>query len=241
MTTAALDPRILVEEYARAALRDPLQFAKRRRDRICPICGFTGKFLAAGPRPEARCPNCASKERDRIMGLHLDREGIRMEGRTLLHFSPERPFWRRWHRLPGYVSGDVKVNRYANTQVDITRIQFPDEHFDYVICHHVLEHVPDDARGMRECARVLKPGGRAFFSVPQDLDRAETWERPPEMSVAVFERIVGRDHKRLYGRDFGGKLAAAGFRAETIAVSPEEAERHRLGYRGLDQIYVCAR
>lgn len=36
--------------------------------------------------------------------------------------------------------------------------------FDAVTCMEMLEHVPDPARVIAACARVLKPGGRAFFS-----------------------------------------------------------------------------
>jgi len=36
--------------------------------------------------------------------------------------------------------------------------------FDVVPCMEVLEHVPDPARQVRACARLLKPGGDAFFA-----------------------------------------------------------------------------
>lgn len=36
--------------------------------------------------------------------------------------------------------------------------------FDVVTCMEMLEHVPDPAAVVGACARLLKPGGRAFFS-----------------------------------------------------------------------------
>ena len=36
--------------------------------------------------------------------------------------------------------------------------------FDVVACMEVLEHVPDPARQVGACARLLKPGGHAFFA-----------------------------------------------------------------------------
>lgn len=235
---------VFAQEYLRAALRKPGQFRERRPARLCTICGYEGRFLDVGPRPEARCPNCSSKERDRIMGLHLRRSGLDLGDKAVLHFSPERPFFRLWRRNPRYVAGDVKISKVANAVVDITDIQFDDGHFDYLICHHILEHVPQDARGMRECFRVLKPGGIALFSVPLDQERAETWEPPPDMPAAEIERICGWDHVRLYGRDFPGKLATAGFSVSEITFTPEEGERHRLAERhglalqGLDRIFI---
>ena len=236
---------VFAQEYMRAAVRKPRQFLATRPARTCPVCGFTGRFLDVGPRPEARCPNCSSKERDRIMGLYLRRNGIEMAGKRILHFSPERPFFRQWKTNPHYVAGDVKISNVANAIVDITKIEFADATFDYLICHHVLEHVPDDAQGMRECFRVLKPGGLAFFSAPLDMTREETWEPPADMPPAEIERICGWDHVRLYGRDFAAKLASAGFAVEEIAFSAEEAETHRLSEKhalslqGLDRIFVC--
>ncbi len=38
------------------------------------------------------------------------------------------------------------------------------ESFDVVTCMEMLEHVPDPAAVVRACARLLKPGGKAFFS-----------------------------------------------------------------------------
>ena len=38
--------------------------------------------------------------------------------------------------------------------------------FDYVVCHHVLEHVAEPKRALHEIARVLKPGGGLSVAVP---------------------------------------------------------------------------
>jgi len=43
---------------------------------------------------------------------------------------------------------------------------FPDAYFDVVTMWHVLEHVFDPAKLLTEIRRILKPGGRFMFEVP---------------------------------------------------------------------------
>lgn len=154
---------VFFQEWARALLRHPAQIIRSYTPRVCPICGFTGRFIDAGRRSEARCPNCSSKERDRVIGLYLKRAGLRVEGKKVLHFSPERPFFRKWKHNPNYVAGDIKRSRKMNTYVDITDIPFDDDTFDLILCNHILEHVANHRRGIQECHRVLAPTGAAFF------------------------------------------------------------------------------
>lgn len=51
-------------------------------------------------------------------------------------------------------------NYFTRIFGDISRLPFPDAHFDVVFCRSVLHHLEDHARTMREMLRVLKPGGR---------------------------------------------------------------------------------
>lgn len=46
---------------------------------------------------------------------------------------------------------------------DGTRFPFPDKAFDYVICSHVVEHVPDVEAFVSECFRVAR---RGYFEYP---------------------------------------------------------------------------
>lgn len=46
------------------------------------------------------------------------------------------------------------------------KLPFPDESFDVILSHEVLEHVQDDRQAVTEMARVLKPGGRMVIFVP---------------------------------------------------------------------------
>ncbi len=42
-------------------------------------------------------------------------------------------------------------------------LPFPDNSFDLILSHEVIEHVQDDVKAIREMVRVLKPGGRAMI------------------------------------------------------------------------------
>lgn len=45
-------------------------------------------------------------------------------------------------------------------------LPFPDNTFDLILSHEVIEHVQDDAQTVREMVRVLKPGGRLVLFCP---------------------------------------------------------------------------
>jgi len=42
----------------------------------------------------------------------------------------------------------------------------PDDSFDAITMHHVIEHVPHPNQTLRECARLLKPNGRLVIMTP---------------------------------------------------------------------------
>ena len=226
-------------EWARGTLRDPAQHLQCRSRRECPCCCFFGLFVSAkrGHEREFRCPQCKSRPRDRFLALLLGRHGLDLTDKRVLHFAPEWPLFNRLCKSPTYVGADIIQRRNANAVRDITAIADPDASFDVLICNHVLEHVPDDASAMRECRRVLRPGGVAFFSVPVNMDR-DTWDPSPGMPVEEIERICGRDHKRLYGRDILGRLEAAGFAVEVERPTEDLMHRHRI--LSEDVFFVCS-
>ncbi|MEU4314961.1 methyltransferase domain-containing protein [Nocardia sp. NPDC024068] len=47
---------------------------------------------------------------------------------------------------------------------DAETIPYDDNTFDLVVGHAVLHHIPDVEQSLRECLRVLKPGGRFVFA-----------------------------------------------------------------------------
>src|SRR5262249_46840929 len=135
----------------------------------------------------------------------------------------------RLGRVPNldYLTADF-LDTSAMVVMDVTNIQYPENTFDVIYCSHVLEHVLEDRKAMREFRRVLKPGGGAVLLVPIEAD--STFEDPTVTDPKDRERVFGQqDHVRLYGPDFGDRLSEAGFTIRVVRPfdlgSPEELAR----------------
>ena len=138
---------------------------------------------------------------------------IQREGR-LLHVAPESCLADKFKKEYDYFSIDLDGKK-AMMAMDLTAMTFDDNSFDAIVCNHVLEHIPDDKKAMKELYRVLKPGGWASLQVPikgnvtqEDLSITDPKERL---------RLYGQeDHVRYYGHDFTDRLKNAGFKVSII-------------------------
>lgn len=216
---------------AAAWLADRRQFRFAALPRTCPICGYHGMFVNVGhpPRWAARCLNCGSRERHRLLHLWITQDGgDRLAGKRILHFAPEKIVVRQMAGNPLYETADL-FQPGVTHQVDITRVALPDQSYDVVMAHHVLEHIPDDIQAMRELFRLLRPGGIALLSVPINATRHETYENPTITDAAErWARFSQHDHIRYYGLDFEDRLAGVGFQVERFRLGPEEEVRFGL-------------
>jgi len=211
-----------------------------RGDRVeCPVCGGRfRKFLPYGynrVRENVLCPKCLSLERHRLLWLYLkNRTGFFTEKLKVLHIAPEQCFFRLCRKMPNltYITADLE-SPLAEIKLDIQDMPFPDDDFDVVICNHVLEHVPDDRKAIREIFRVLKRNGYALLQVPADYSMEHTHEDPSITDPSEREKhFRQKDHYRLYGRDYLQRLTEAGFHVPgenyLDGLSTRERERYRL-------------
>ena len=101
----------------------------------------------------------------------------------------------------------------ATVNGDGTRLPFPDDTFDRIICSEVMEHIPDDAAAARELARVLKPGGTLAVTVPTWLPEKVCWALSHEYHAPFVEgghvRIFTEATLRRRFRDAGLKPGEA--------------------------------
>ena len=61
-------------------------------------------------------------------------------------------------------------------EADVQALPFEDASFDCVAANWVLYHVPDLDLGVRELARVLRPGGRLVAATLGDANMQELWD-----------------------------------------------------------------
>lgn len=223
---------------------------------ICSLCEFRfEQFAHFGPnrRVNAKCPNCGSLERHRLLWRYLVEKTDLFDNsapKKLLHFAPEKIFYDLFSKTESiqYTPCDYspELFRFKGKskieKIDITSIEFEDNLFDVVICLHVLEHIPNDAKAMCELFRVMKKGAWGIFQVPIDYDRLETYE-DFTIRTKIGKKIAfgQEDHVRWYGQDYKDRLVLAGFTVyvDDFVKKFTSEQLYEYGLNGSELIYFC--
>lgn len=206
------------------------------------------KVVGGMRRDDDRCPVCHGRDRTRLMMHYLEKHtNIGKAPMRVLHVAPDYGLYLWLRRQPNvsYVATDLDISRYRHMEgmvmADVTKLPFKKESFDVVICSHVLEHVPDDCKAMREFARVLRPGGIAILLTPYALDGLGTDESLDDMDAKARDERFGQwDHVRIYDRgDFVARMTEAGFSVELYdPFAHEKADAERLHLNPLEILPV---
>jgi hypothetical protein len=139
------------------------------------------------------------------------------------------------------------INKNGVRNETLCALSFPDQSFDALVSLDVLEHIPDYEQAFRECARVLKDGGKMMWSVPfipsspsnfvrAKIERGEIVHiQPPEYHGDPLSgnEILCFQH---FGWEMFDQMRAAGFR-DSYALCYHSRE---FGYLGGEQFMFVA-
>ncbi len=219
-----------------------LKFFYQGNDYKDPIDGSTFRMLLPygyqNQRRNVLSPSTLSLERHRLLWLFLKNEtDFFKKNLKVLHFAPEQAFYKRFRKLKNlnYTTTDLN-SPLADIKADICNLPFKDQTYDVVLCNHVLEHIPDDTKALREIYRILKPNGWAILQIPQDYKREQTFEDDSITDPDDRTRIFGQyDHVRVYGMDYFDKLKQVGFVVKPITYTNNFSAQERDYYRLADK------
>ena len=205
---------------------DDLKHSYMLRIKKCPCCGHDVVYSALSDyysemqkqyhtvavkgemlnSEEYRCPDCGASDRDRMIISFLKKEGLEeaAEGTKVLQIAPADSI-SRW------IKGNCPHIKYETTDLYMENVSYQsdimnmemicDETYDVIICSHVLEHVRDDRKALREMKRILKPEGKIIFLVPVNLNAScidEEWGLP---ETENWRRFGQGDHCRMYDKN----------------------------------------
>ena len=186
-------------------------------------------------RETLRCPRCSLNNRMR-MSVHLFEDRLRPPRDARIYLTEQvTPLYARIaSRFRNVVGSEFlsdstppgAANQRGIRREDLTALTFPDAGFDFVLSLEVLEHIPAYRAALRECARVLRPGGILLLTTPfdggernlvrarLDADGRVQHLEPPEHhgDPLSSEGCLCFYH---FGWELVGDLSAAGFRDVT--------------------------
>jgi len=230
-------------------------------ERLCNLCGHHFRdFLPAGIRTQlfsdlnvigggyrqnALCPYCGSLDRNRwVYWVLREKTDLFETERTVLHFAPEKMIEKKLRNNDkcDYYAGDI-ILKPGSHKIDVTKIPFRNDFFDYILINHVLEHVKQEKDAFCELRRVIKPDGKLILSFPITLEK-ETDEREEICSEEDRLKYYGqKDHVRLYGKDYKDRIEAYGWKVQQYVpermMDKEQIEKY--GFLKNDILLVCGK
>lgn len=220
----------------------------------CPFCshsyeafvpaGFKKKVLkekkvvGGGYRLNVICPFCGSGDRERLVFLFTKENQLIQKQMKLLHIAPEKRLLYFFEKAGiDYYSADLS-NPLAKIRMNIEEINYASNYFDAIICNHVLEHIVDDRKAMKELFRVLTPGGWVILQVPFSQVLQKTLEDSSLKTKAERTKAYGQwDHVRIYGDDFVERLQSVGFEVQKRRM--DENLTNRFALNSDEVIFFC--
>jgi predicted SAM-dependent methyltransferase len=169
----------------------------------CPVCKYTGPFVSLKSdvirRENAQCPKCLSCERHRLQYLVLQELKTKYDFKKMkmLHFAPEKFFMNYFKANVGiYETADLFM-KGVDHKVDMTKMVFDDNSYDFIFASHVLEHIVEDSKALSEISRILKPNGIAILPVPVLGDHTVEYGKPNKFET-FHVRAPGKDYYQRY-------------------------------------------
>jgi len=139
----------------------------------------------------------------------------------MIHFAPEAALSRNIRQqryFTSYLTADMFMPG-VDFHADLQSLPFESDSFDFFICSHVLEHVPDDRKAIRELHRITRPGGSGLLMTPVDSAIETTLEDLSITNAGERWRLFGQDdHLRLYSHDdYVDRIKESGFSLQQLA------------------------
>ncbi len=164
------------------------------------------------------CPMCGSNDRDRLYALYLKNALAALDPSRkyrFIDFGPSAPLSKFLAQYPQleYRTADLFMEN-VDDRVDIMHMDaYADKSADLFLCSHILEHVVNDRKALKELHRILKPGGTGIVMSPIFLTLTRVYEDPAMTGEAERWKHFGQDdHVRVYSKQgFVKRLKEAGF------------------------------
>lgn len=194
------------------------------------------KFLPYGYnkiRKNALSPSTFSLERHRLLWLYLQNETDFFEKKMkVLHFAPEAAFQKKFKKLKNISYDTIDLDSpLADIKADICDLPIKNDSYDFILCNHVLEHIIDDNKAMKELYRILRKNGKGIFQVPLNMELKKTYEDFSITDPKERNKAFGQyDHVRVYGMDFFERLKNVGFKVEKCEYTSKLSEEEKIKY-----------
>ncbi len=179
-------------------LRSVFAFRFKGKKHKCPICDRNLKKFIELENGDLLCPFCGSRARTRRLFTYLQENDL-LKGK-ILHFSPSRSLYRVLKKNAGidYVSTDFEDQFIADHRFDITNIDCEEGTFDLVVCYHILEHIEEDEKAIRELHRVLKQNGLCLIQTPFKEGSSIYEDKTITSRKDRLKEFGQEDHVRIY-------------------------------------------
>ncbi len=209
----------------------------------CAVCkGHFAMSIARGADPEntnwrdtLNC-QCQLNSRQRAAFHFLVQRSKPLNSLNIYVCEQTTPFYQAVGRSAGHMVGSEylgddlaggHINAHGVRHESATSLTFPDASFDRYLSFAVFEHIPDYSKAFKEAARVLRPGGKLFFTVPFDPGLQEHQIRAQVLPDGEIEHILPPEYHgdpmsqagvlcfQIFGWDILDDLKHSGF--ETAA------------------------